>query len=147
MGIKRKYIIISFVACFIAIAAISYYLYNDEGVNIKTAKAIQADAVLLYDTFIKDSVAAKKMYAGNILAVSGEVENVSLNQQQQTVVLLKTNTEGAAVNCTFENTATNVKQGNKVIIKGDCTGLGEGDVELGIPGDVYLIRCYTENQD
>lgn len=141
MGIKRKYIIISLMVCCIVAAAVGHYLYNDEGVNIETAKAAQADAAILYDTFIKDSVAAKKMYAGNIVAVSGEVEQVSLNLKQQAVVLLKTNTDGAAVNCTFEGIEANIKQGDKITIKGVCTGLGEGDAELGIPGDVYLIRC------
>ena len=147
MGIKKKYIIISFFVCFIAATAIGYYFYNDEGVNIETAKAVAADATVLYDTFIKDPVAAKKHYAGKIVAVSGEVEQVSANQQQQPVVLLKTDTDGAAVNCTFEGMTGNVKIGDKTIIKGICTGLGEGDAELGIPGDVYLTRCYITKQD
>jgi hypothetical protein len=70
------------------------------------------------------------------------VKSISKNLQNQTVVILKTNTEGSYINCTMEGAAENIKEESSVIIKGVCQGI-QGDADLGIMGDVYLIRCYT----
>ena len=33
-------------------------------------------------------------------------------------------------------------ENKQVTLKGICTGMGMGDADLGIMGDVYLVRCY-----
>ena len=86
---------------------------------------------------------SKKNYTNKILEVSGMVTAISENQRHQPVVLLKTNTDGAAINCTFEGNAGDISTGNAVSIKGICNGIGEGDADLGIMADVYLVRCYV----
>jgi tRNA_anti-like len=144
MVISKKYIFI-LLAASIGIAVLAgYYFYNDEGINIEKADAVAADAPALYDAFIKDSTAAKNNYTGKILAVSGEVKQTSINQLKQTIILLKTNTGGASVNCTLEKNVNEIKPGSNITVKGICTGLGEGDADLGIPGDVYLVRGYLK---
>ncbi|MFT3682142.1 MAG: hypothetical protein QM791_17845 [Ferruginibacter sp.] len=143
----KKYILICLALCIIAASAIAYYLYTDKGINIEKATAPVTTAAALYDMFLEDSVTAKSNYTGKIIAVTGDIKQVALNQQQKAVVLLETNTAGAAVNCTFEGDPGSLKTGSKTTIKGICTGLGEGDADLGIPGDVYLNRCYISKTD
>ena len=138
MPAKKKNIIIIFLAVIIIAGAIGFYFYNKGPVNVKNAAAIKTEAAALYQSFLKDSTVAKKTYLNNVLEVSGLVMKVSKNQENQVIVMLQTNESGAYVNCTMEELAEN----KQVTLKGICTGMGMGDADLGIMGDVYLVRCY-----
>ena len=139
----KKTIIYSLLGLVAIAAAMAYYLYNKGPVDVKNANGIKVVATELYDAFAKDSVAAQKNYSNKILETSGIVTQVSQNQQNQAIVMLKTNEGGAFVNCTMEGPATAIKEKESVIIKGICTGMGMGDKDMGILGDVYLVRCYV----
>lgn len=123
-------------------AAIGFYFYNKGPVDVQDSSAIKVNAVELYDAYIKDSATAQKKYTGKILEVSGDVHDVSLNQQQKKIVLLDNGSDGSYINCTMEDSTANIHASDKVKIKGICSGIGEGDTDLGIKGDVYLTRCY-----
>ena len=142
---RKKYIILSFLAVAVIGGAVGFYFYNKGPVSIKNAQAIKIDAAALYQVFLKDSVQAKKSYADKILEVSGIIKQVSKNQQSQVIVMLQTDEAGAFVNCTMEEDTVNIFENKAVTLKGICTGMGMGDVDLGILGDVYLIRCYPVN--
>ncbi|MBL0199002.1 MAG: hypothetical protein IPP81_02205 [Chitinophagaceae bacterium] len=141
MPAKKKNIIIIFLAVIIIAGAIGFYFYNKGPVNVKNAAAIKTEAAALYQSFLKDSAAAKKTYLNNVLEVSGLVMKVSKNQENQVIVMLQTNESGAYVNCTMEEVA-GLAENKQVTLKGICTGMGMGDADLGIMGDVYLVRCY-----
>lgn len=131
----------------IAILALSgavtgYFLWNKPHQDVADAAGKKVAATDLYQSFTSDSVSAKKNYIQQVLEVSGVVASVSKNQQQQTVVLIKTATDGASVNCTMEGPADGIKEGSTLAIKGICDGIGQGDADLGIMGDVYLVRCF-----
>lgn len=121
---------------------IGYYLYNKGPVDVQDSNSIKVTAIALYDSYTKDSAVAQKNYTGKILEVSGEVHEASLNQQQKQVILLENGSDGSYINCTMEEPAQKIKATDKVTIKGICSGIGEGDADLGIKGDVYLTRCY-----
>ena len=121
--------------------ATGFYFYNKGPVNVKNAAAIKTEAAALYQSFLKDSTVAKKTYLNNVLEVSGLVMKVSKNQENQVIVMLQTNESGAYVNCTMEEVA-GLAENKQVTLKGICTGMGMGDADLGIMGDVYLVRCY-----
>jgi hypothetical protein len=143
---NKKYLLL-FVSVAVVIAAtIFYQQYSKQPVDVKDATAIAVAAPALYADFAKDSTAAKK-YLQKILAVSGTVTRISQNQQAQTILMLKTASEAAFINCTLEGPAGKLKAGDECTIKGICTGLGEGDADLGIPGDVYLVRCYVTGDE
>jgi hypothetical protein len=42
----------------------------------------------------------------------------------------------------MEGPVENIKETDNIVLKGFCTGMGAGDTDLGIRGDVYMIRCY-----
>ncbi len=138
---KRK-IIVALLVLILAAGSIGLYMYNKEGPDVNNAGTIKVTAPELYELFTKDSVSAKQKYAEQILNVTGEVSGVSKNQQDNLIILLKTNNPGASINCTMEGPAGSLKNGNKISMKGICKGIGQGDADLGIAPDVYLSRCY-----
>jgi tRNA_anti-like len=125
--------------------SISLYLSNQGPLNVKNSPGIPETAIKLYRLYSGDSIMAKKYYTDKILEVSGEVSEVTLNMKQQKVVLLKTGISHGYVNCTLEEPEeVNIQPLDKINIKGICSGLGQGDPELGIIADVYLTRCFLE---
>ena len=138
----KKSIILFILLLALTGAGICYYLYNKGPVDVQESSSVKTNAATLYDLYIKDTATAQTKYSGKILEVSGEIHDISVNQQQKKILLLKTNADGAYVNCTMEENARNIHAGDKVNVKGICSGIGEGDADLGIKGDVYLTRCY-----
>lgn len=126
----------------IAAVALGLYMYNKGPINVKKARAIQIEAALLYTAFEKDTMAANKKFAGKIVQVKGIVKEVSLNQQNEQVILLHTSSSDASINTTMEEANGSVKTGNAINLKGICSGIGEADTDLGLKADVYLTRAY-----
>jgi flagellar basal body-associated protein FliL len=142
MASKTKKIGLIALILVLAAGAAGYFLWNKPHKDVSSAKGLQVNAAELYQAFITDSAAANDKYIDKVLEVSGVIKSTSANQQQQIIVALQTNNSDAAVNCTLEQKDAVIKAGAQIKLKGICTGLGEGDADLGIPGDLYLIRCY-----
>jgi len=124
----------------LAAGGIGYYLYNKGPLNVRTASSTPVTATDLYSSYLSDTSTAQKKYSGKVLEVSGLIAEVTSNQQGEQLVLLKTGAEGGHVNCTMEEKAEGLKPGMQVTVKGICSGMGAGDADLGIMGDVYLTR-------
>jgi hypothetical protein len=143
MTAKSKRILLgSVLFVIIAIASAGFFLYNKGPVDIKNSKGIPVSATDLYALYSHDSLEAGKKYNDRILVVRGEVAEISLNSQQQKIILLKTGTSQAFINCTLEEPDENIKVTDEINIKGICSGIGEGYPDMGISGDVYLTRCF-----
>ncbi|MBX2938451.1 MAG: hypothetical protein KF880_00095 [Ferruginibacter sp.] len=121
-----------------------WYLYNKGPLDVRNARGISIEAEALYRAYVTDSTSAGKLYDKKILSVSGVVESVSSNAQDEQVVLLRAGAPGSFVNCSLDETVS-VKAGDRVVLKGICSGMGEGDLEMGIAGDVYLGRVIMLN--
>ena len=142
-GTVKNIIITCCLLILVGIAA-AFYLWNKPHQDVANAAALKTDAVSLYKIFSTDSIAANKKFTQQVIKVSGTINRILKNQQNQTVVLIKTNTDGAYINCTIEQDSTNLQAGQNVNIKGICNGIGQGDADLGLKGDVYLTRCYLD---
>ena len=139
---KKKYVLLFLLTIAAIAAGFAYYSYTRTGVNVEKAHAEKITAPALYDAFLHDTTAAKARYLDKVLQVSGTVKRTTVNQQDQTVVLMQTSSGGAAINCTLEEKVDPIREGQQVTFKCICQGLGEGDAELGITADVYLVRCH-----
>ena len=137
-----KTIIVTLILCTVIAASIGYYIINKGPEDVKNSTSVKIEAASLYTQYSKDSAGAIKKYSGRVLEVSGKVNSVSTNQQNEKVILLETNSGGAYINCTMEENPENIKTNELVNIKGICSGIGQGDADLGILGDVYLTRCF-----
>lgn len=138
----KKNILVIFLVMIAIAAIVGYSLWNEPHRDVKNASAIQTSAVVLYSNLTKDSVSMKSKFINKIVAVTGEIKQVSENQKGDQIILLKTNISGGSVNCTMEEKANNVKPGDTISIKGICSGYIGGDPDIDLPGDVFVIRCY-----
>lgn len=123
-----------------------YFMWNKPHLDVAKADATAVDAAALYKIFSTDSAAAKKQYQEKVLLVSGKVHNSSFNQQQQQVITLESGIAEAFVNCTMEKAAGTVNDGSVITIRGICSGMGQGDPDLGIMGDLYMTRCMVSEK-
>lgn len=147
MTVKSKKLILAILFILIAIGLIiGYFLYNKKHKDILDAKGIAVAAPELYSKFQSDSSFANKTYTNQVLEISGTVEKVSVNQQNQHIVLIKTGIDGGYVNCTLEGSFDSTLLQGSFIIKGLCNGYIGGDADMGLPGDVVLSRCYLEKK-
>ncbi len=138
----KKIFLVSGAAVIVIAAVTGYMMWNKPHKNVQDADAVKITAVDLYNSFITDSVKANTLYADKVVLVSGEVNRVALNQQAQQVILVKTAVTGAFINCTMEEKKLGVKTGDNIAIKGICSGYISGDMEMDMPGDVFLVRGY-----
>jgi len=139
---KKRNTWISLVILLLAAGFIGYKMWNKPHKDVRSADALPVTAVQLYQAFTTDSVKARQLYTSQVVAVSGTIIRISENGQQQQVILLKTATGGASVNCTMEEKSAKLSEGQAATIKGICSGYIEGDADMGLPGDVFLVRCY-----
>ena len=126
----------------VACGIFGYYMYNKGPIDVKSSTGVKATPDELYTSYTTDSISAHKKYDDKVLSVKGEVKEITQNSQKQQVILLKTSSSGGYINCTMEESISNVKPGDSVTVKGLCNGIGQGDADLGIPGDVYLTRSF-----
>jgi len=118
-----------------------FYQFNRGPVNVKDLDAKAITAVDLYQAFRTDTTAGSKLYSGKVMQVTGIVNSIALNQQKGRIVLLKTSIPGAYINCTLEYDVPAAEVDSMLTLRGICSGIGQGDEDLGIKADVYLSRC------
>lgn len=142
----KKKIGLTILVIVLCAAAVGYYLYNKKHFSVMDADPVATiTAAVLHQTFVTDSSLAKNKFTGDennqkVIKLDGEIVEVKKDQRGNTIILLKTTVDGAFINCTMEGKAENINAGNKIVLKGICTGYLDGD--MGIPGDVFLNRCY-----
>lgn len=146
MNGKTKQTITYLLLIAIVMAVITvYFIWNKKHTDVTVSTGIKVEAGVLYQNFSTDSASANIKYIQQVLEVSGMIGSLEKTQDNKTIVLLKTTVLGANINCTMEVPAVELIKGSQVIIKGICNGIGQGDAELGILGDVYLVRCYLKS--
>ena len=138
----KRNIFLILIAIVITIAIIGYRTWNRPHLNVENATAIKTTAIRLYSGLSKNDTISKSIYLNKVVEVSGVITQVSLNQQNQQIILLKTNVSDGSVNCTMEQKLNNIKTGDSTVLKGICSGYIGGDMDMGLPGDVFLTRCY-----
>jgi ABC-type glycerol-3-phosphate transport system substrate-binding protein len=143
----KKKIMLAILVVLLGAAAVGYYVLNKKHFSVaNTTAAANITAVVLHQTFINDSALAKNKFIGDetnqkVIQVEGEISEIKKDQQGNTIILLKTATDGAFINSSMEGKTENINVGSKIVIKGICSGYNF-DAEMGIPGDVILTRCY-----
>jgi len=108
------------------LAGFLVYLYNKPTRNITTETGIPVTAAELYTQFTSDHLQANEVYLNKVLQVSGQVLAIKHSRYAAPVVILNTGDPMCGIACSFNNnvspTAQPVKPGEKIIIKGVCTG-------------------------
>ena len=123
---NKKVIIIVLLSIIAIGGGVAYYMWNKPKTNaadVKPNYILPADSLgaafaknedAAYAKFVKDSVA---------LEIQGVVDTIYTNEGNETLIILSTSIPDYSVNCSFlpEDKVT-VNKGEKVVIKGFCTG-------------------------
>jgi hypothetical protein len=106
----------------IGASAVVYYVYNKPHRDVSKEKGVQLSAQNLYDAFRTNEAEANKLYLDKAIELTGEVANVSTNQDGKVVVDFKTNDPLVVINCTFKEDPGALQPGQTITFKGICTG-------------------------
>lgn len=136
-----KFAVLTFAAIIVVAVIIGYRIWNKPHPDIKDADAVKITSIALYDILSKHGNDSAT-YLNKVVKVSGVISSISKNEQNQQIILLKSNASGGSVNCTMEKEVNDRKPGDTIVLKGICSGYISGDMNMGLPGDVFLIRCY-----
>ena len=99
-----------------------YYLKNKPHRDVTKEQAIQVTAQQIFDDFMNNEAQANQKYLNKAIQVTGEVAEAKKNQDNKTVVLLRTSDPIFGVNCTFKEEPGELQAGNTITFKGICTG-------------------------
>jgi len=106
-------------------AGYGYHLYNkprqsagEQSVQV----TISADS--LFSAYQRDEQGSDKKYLGKVIEVSGTVSSVQHSGQSEIWILSTSSSMGGGINCQMYpgQKLTTPKAGDKVTIKGKCTG-------------------------
>jgi hypothetical protein len=117
-----KVLLIMIVIGLLGASAIVYYVYNKPHRDVSKEKGVQLSAQNLYDAFRTNEAEANKLYLDKAIELTGEVANVSTNQDGKVVVDFKTNDPLVVINCTFKENPGSLTPGQTITFKGICTG-------------------------
>jgi hypothetical protein len=98
------------------------YVYLKPHRDVTTEKGVQLSSQGLYDAFRKNETEANSKYLNKAIEMTGEVADVSANQDGNTVINFKTNDPMFMINCTFKSKPGVIKAGQTITFKGICTG-------------------------
>lgn len=101
---------------------ITYRIFTKPHRDVTHEKAVSLTARQLADAFIKDEAAANKKYLDKAIELTGDVLDVTSNQDGYTVVNFKTSDPLLVINCTFKIQPEKLVPGQLLVCKGICTG-------------------------
>ena len=101
---------------------IAYRIFTKPHRDVSAEKGLELSAQSLYDAFRTDEAAANTKYLDKAIALTGEVAEVTTNQEGNTVVNFKTNDPLFMINCTFKTKPGELAPGQTITFKGICTG-------------------------
>ncbi len=128
----------------VIIGAIVFYFgmkeYNRAAVDVTEEKAdVSIQATELTKLFGEDEAKANSMYLDKVIAVSGTVAAVEKDDKGAFTIMLNGESALSNVSCQLDERhnadGATVKEGDKITIKGYCTGMLM---------DVVLIRCAVD---
>jgi hypothetical protein len=107
------------------LAGLLIYHYNKSPRNVSKETGIPVTAAELYTQFTSDHLQANQAYLNKVLQVSGQVLTIKNTPYGGPVVVLSTGDPAVGVACTLdtvEPSAQPVKPGERITVKGICTG-------------------------
>ncbi len=131
MHINRKFnfmkrwiriILVIVVACAVTGGIIAYRIFNKPHRDVTQETGVALTAQQLYDAFKTNEQAANQKYLDKAIQLTGEIVDISKNQEGNIVVNFKTNDPLVMINCTFKTNPGELKPGQNITFKGICTG-------------------------
>ena len=142
-----KYGIWVVVVGFLAVISVAVYMFNKPKRDIaKTKPEYSLTAVQLLTEFTQNEQAANAKYlsaaSGRVILVSGIIGEIDQKGDSTLNIILKIPSNTGVISCSVDKNeipgATSLKVGDKLAIKGECTGY------LDITNEVSMVKCILE---
>lgn len=101
---------------------IAYKQYTKPHRSVEEEASIAIEASQLFREFEADEMTANQNYLNKVVSVTGTVVAINTNQEGALVIILETENPMFGVSCTLQEKSDSIKVGNRVTIKGICTG-------------------------
>ena len=104
---------------------IGIYLFNLEAADLRKAKPdFIISAADLQQAFEKNEVSASAKFVNRIIEVSGNIESISIGEENALNLTLQTGSDLSSVICTIPDAAStvNLSTGNPITVRGECSG-------------------------
>jgi tRNA_anti-like len=132
-----KWILLSIIVIGTTGGIVAYKMWTKPHRNVEETRALTVTATKLATAYESNEPEANSDYLDKVLAVIGEINEISKNQKGQTVITLK-GTDMGGIICTLESAMpATTKTGATVVVRGICTGYLT---------DVVLVRCIVESK-
>jgi hypothetical protein len=126
--VRKFYTVVAIVAVLVAAAALyAISEFNRKPADVATLDAqVKVNAAELFSAYEANEQQANASYLTKVIAVTGTVGEVTEDQNQNKVVVLREADAMFGVQCTMKKDQTDavnkIQPGQKVTIKGLCTG-------------------------
>ncbi|WP_299217157.1 hypothetical protein [uncultured Aquimarina sp.] len=139
--INKRILIAGGVIILLAGAFIYFNIYNKPHIDVSAATPdLSMEAGVLLGEFLNNETEANSKYLEQIIQVSGTIAEIDTDKNDNSIITLRKNDDIESVICHVlpeENKkASNLKIGQKINIKGICTGYLM---------DVILVKCVIIN--
>ncbi|MBC8047173.1 MAG: hypothetical protein H7Y00_10285 [Fimbriimonadaceae bacterium] len=139
----KKYLKIILPILLVVIGIVAWYGYSEYNRGHEDVSKQKADITInapdLTKAFSEDEDAANALYLDKAIAVSGTIKSVDKDESGNYTIQLAGESELSNVSCQMDerhnNEAANLHTGEKITVKGTCTG---------VLMDVVLIRCAVD---
>jgi len=104
---------------------IGIYLFNLEAADLRKAKPdFIISAADLQQAFENNEVSASAKFVNRIIEVSGNIESISIGEENALNLTLQTGSDLSSVICTIPDAAStvNLSTGNPITVRGECSG-------------------------
>jgi hypothetical protein len=132
-----KKILIAIVLLIVAGVVTGYYMWHMPHQKVEDARGISITADALLKEYTANEKAADARYLNKAIEVAGTVSEIEKNQDGGLMVILQTADATAGIQCAMRDAGTVVTKGQKVTIKGFCSGSGIMGISL---TDCVLIK-------
>lgn len=99
-----------------------YNLYTREHRMIEQEHYTSINASELFRAFEENEAQANTKFLNQVIEAKGVVSEILTNQENNTVVVLKSNDPLFGISCTLKQSTTRLSEGDSIILKGICTG-------------------------
>jgi uncharacterized protein YpmB len=133
---KKKIIIAIALVLVIAIVFSVWFALNKPHRSVEDEVSIPVTAIKIFSAYTTNETTANNQYLDKTIAVTGEIMEIKKNQEDNTVLVLKSEDPLFGVACTMKKFEGNFKAGDQVTIIGICSGF---------TSDVVLRDCIVSD--
>jgi len=132
-----------------------YYIFNAPHRNVQTTNTdFRYNASEIVNEYLLDAAKANDKYLdeegeSKVLEITGVIDEITEDFNQQKVILLKSKEDKAGVSCTFINEAStsieSLQLGEKISVKGVIRSGAAFDADMNLYENVIMEKCSIIN--